>query len=484
MDDNMLYQDSSTNGSSRGFSVRQTQEEFKYYFYYVLFKRKRLVISVAIIGIIATVVGLYLCTPLHKATSKILVRSNVSQEVILFNDLYRRPATVTNSIPANNFIEIATSHAIARTIVERFNLDEKLKHRRENPENLRDYIWYGLRGTKDVGKTVIKFPYKIVKKLITGEYPADEEKDYTAMAIKQFTEEMTQIDLVPESDIINLTIWDESPKEAEAIVKALTNEVIKQSVSMEQNAAGYGYAFARKELEKARQELMLAEERVHAFKEKWDISKIDTQKEIKLSELDTIEKRLIEINADLSAQKAKLAEGKEQLNQQKKSLTSLQAHRDLLNDAILLEVEISALEAQKENYESARANVKGELQNLVEKELTLTRLDREAELKADLFDQLGTKHDELSVQSVSNLGGFDLRIIDTPELRENVEADYPIWEMGLGFGIPASIIIAIIFAFFLELFNESFWIGDQVENKLGIPLLGTVKFYDWQSEVR
>lgn len=478
MDGDMWSQNSSTNDSSRGFSVKQAQEEFKYYFYYVLFKRKRLIIVVSILGIIATTIGLYLCTPLYKATAKIVVRSNVSQELIIFHDLYRQPASVTNSIPANNFIEIATSHVIARNIVDQFGLDRQLKRKREDPEDFREYVMYVLRQTKDISKRIVKFPYKLVKALFTGEYPPDEKKDYVSLAIKKFTEDMTDIDLVPNSDTINLTIWDESPEEAEAIVKALTSQIIEQSVFMEQNAAGYGYDFTREELEKVRSQLAQAEDRVQAFKNKWHISDIETQKTIKLSELDTVEKKLISINADLSSQEMKLESSNRQLNEQKKSLTSLQAYQDLLNGTILLKVNIDALHAEKAHYETVQAHIQDELGDLVEKGLELKRLEREMDLKEALFNQLGKKHDELKVQSVSNLGGLDLRVIDTPKLHKNVEADYPQWDYGLGIGIPGSILLAILLAFFLELLNESFWIGDQVENKLGIPLLGSIRFYE------
>ena len=478
MEGDMLYQNLSTNDSNRLFSVRQAQEEFKYYFLYVLFKRKWLIISTSIFSMIAIILGLYLTTPLYKGTSKILVRSNVSQEVMLFNDLYSRPSTIRNTMPANNFVEVATSSTIGREIVDQFSLDEKLKNKMENPEGFRQCFWSSLEHGKDYIKAAIKYPYNLYQKYVTGEVPVEEEKDYKSMAIKKFTKDMTAICLVPESDVINLTIWDDSPKEAEAIVKVLTELIIKQSVSMEQNAAGHGYEFAKNELAKARNELAVAEEQVQAFKKKWNISKIETQKEIKLSELDMVEKELISINAEIFSLKAKLAEGKKQLAQQKKSLSSLQAHRDLLNNMILFEVEISAFLAQKRHYEVTNAIIRNELSALVEKELELKQLKREARLKEDLFDKLGKKHDELNVQSISNFGGFNLRIIDTPELCETVKADYPIWDVGLGVGIPASIILAIILAFLLELQNESFWIGSQVENKLGIRLLGSIKFYE------
>ncbi|MBW2051420.1 MAG: hypothetical protein JRG97_05635 [Deltaproteobacteria bacterium] len=478
MGENMLSPDLSTSASNNRVVAKEVQEEFKYYFYYVLFKKKGLILLLSLLGIIITVLSLYLTTPLYKATSKILVRSNVSQEVILFNDLYRQPARITNTIPANNFIEIATSNNIARIIVKRFKLDEKLKRQMEEPENFRENFWCYFNKTLDGIKSAVKYPYRLYKEKVLGEEPSVKEVDYTVMAVNKFLNDMTEIDLVAESDIIILTIWDDSPREAEAIVKELTNLVIEKSISMEQHAAGYGYEFARDELVKARQDLAVAEEKVQQFKERWNISKIDRQKEIKLDELDQIEKQLTLTNADLSAQQARLAEGKRQLNVQKKALTSLDAYKNLLNESILLKVEIKALKAKKLEYERAKSRIEASNKELVSKELELTQLNREVGLKEHLYDQLGKKHDELNVQSVSNLGGFDLRVIDMPELPDRLEPDYPSWEVGLGVGIPAIILLSILIAFLLELLNESFWIGDQIEKKLGIPLLGTIRLHE------
>ncbi len=477
MDGDMQYQDLSTNDYNSRLPIRQAQEEFKYYFYYVIFKRKWLIINIFILGMITTVLGLYLITPLYKGSSKLLVRSNISQEVILFNDLYSHSATMSKTIPANNFIEIATSHVIARIMVEKFKLDQKLKDKIEHPENFREEVKAFIEKAMDKLKYAVKYPYNLYQEHATGQFPPEEKKDYTSRAIKKFMEDITEIELVQESDIIYLAIWDESPQKCEAMVKTLTKLVIEQSVAMEQDAAGYGYEFAKKEMVKARDELVMAEQQAQEFKNKWGISNIEIQKEIKLNELDMVEKELISINSMLHSFKAKLSEGKKQLSQQKKSLGSLQAHRDLQNESIRLEVEISAFEAQKKHYKGTETRIRKEIRSLVDKEAELNRFMREVGMKKDLFDQLGKKYGELNIQSVSNLGGFDLRVIDMPELRNDMKPHYPVWNLGLGLGVTASMILSLILAFFLELQNESFWIGNQVENKLGIPLLGSIKFY-------
>ncbi|MFH1025706.1 MAG: Wzz/FepE/Etk N-terminal domain-containing protein [Nitrospirota bacterium] len=456
-------------------SGSDNQEDYKQYFFYILFKRKWLIIVISILGIAGTAIGTYVSTPLYKATSKIRVRSNISQEVVLFNDLYQQVPRATNIIPANNFIEVAGSETLARALVEQFELDKKLQRQSEDPQDFREYFWYFVDELKYWTKKVVKYPYNLYKEYIKGEPPKESEPNYTEKAVKKFRKDTTELNNVAESDIIKLTIWGESPKEAEAISRELTNLVIQRSVALEQSTASYGYDFSKGKAAKARKELGLLEDKMNRFKQKREVSKIDRQKEIKLDELDDVEKNLISVNTDLSSKKARLEEGRRQINEQKKMLTSLDSYQNLLNENISLSVDINALKAKQKEYESARQKIKAELRELVDSETELKQLEREVELKEQLFNQLSSKHDKLDVQRVSQLSGIDLSIIDSPTLAENAEEDWPDWYLNMGIGIPSSILVAIILAFMLELLNDSFWTPGQITKRLNIPVLGTIQ---------
>jgi uncharacterized protein involved in exopolysaccharide biosynthesis len=442
-----------------------------YYFFYVIFKKKWLIILTSILGVALTVLGSLLYTPLYKATTKILVRANVTQEVVLFKDLYQQVPKTSNIIPANNFIELAKSEAFARIIVDEFQLDKKLQRKYEDPQEFRDYFRSYVKEAADRVSDAIQD----LQSRVTGESPKESKTDYTAKAVKKFLEDMTDIEYVPESDIINITIWGESPKEAENISKELANMVIQNSISSEQNAASYGYNFSQGEVEKAERELTIAEQNLNRFKRRWDVSKIEKQKEIKLNELDEVERNLISVSAELSTKKARMQEGMRQINEQKKKLTSLDSYQNLLNENVSLNVDVSALKAKKQEYELARKQIKAALSDLVEKELELTQLERDVDLENQLFTKLSSKQDELNVQRASKLTGIDLRLIDTPKISVTAEPDLPNWDLNLGIGIPASVLLAIGFVFLLELSNESFWVGDQIEKRLNIPLLGTIR---------
>ncbi|MCG2722944.1 MAG: hypothetical protein L6290_13170 [Thermodesulfovibrionales bacterium] len=456
-------------------SGSDNKEDYKQDFFYILFKRKWLIIVISILGIAGTAIGTYVSYPLHKATSKIRVRSNISQEIVLFNDLYQQVPRSTNILPANNFIEVAESETLARELVERFELDKKLQRQAEDPQDFREYFWYFVDELKYWTKKVIKYPYNLYKEYIQGEPPKESQPNYTEKAVKKFRNDMTEINNIAESDIIKLTIWGESPKEAEAISRQLSNLVIQRSIALEQSTAGYGYDFSKGEVGKARKELDLLEAVLKQYKQKWDISKIETQQEIKLGELDDVEKNLRSVNAEVSSKSARLDEGRRQINEQKKMLTSLDSYQNLLNENIALNVDINALKAKQKEYESARQKIKAALKALVERETELKKLVREVDLKEQLFNQLSSKHDKLDVQRVSQLSGIDLSIIDSPTLAENAEQDWPDWYLNMGIGIPSSMLAAIILAFMLELLNDSFWTPGQITKRFNMPVLGTIQ---------
>ena len=53
-------------------------------FVHILWKRKWLILAVTVIGTVLTAAGTYLSTPLYKATTKIMVKVNANQDVLLY----------------------------------------------------------------------------------------------------------------------------------------------------------------------------------------------------------------------------------------------------------------------------------------------------------------------------------------------------------------------------------------------------------------
>ena len=443
-------------------------------FIHILFKNKWLILFIALIGTILTAAGTYLSTPLFKATSKIMVKVNVSQEVQLFDDFYQPVFGGNKIIPANNFLEIAGSEVMARKMVKKFGLDEKLRKKREEPEDFRETFWYWIEEAKDWVKFIAKYPYNLYLEITTGEASPEEHENFTTQAVNKFLEDTIDFDLVAESDIINLSIWGESPSEAEKIAKEIAAQVIQQRIALEQNAANYGYNFSRSELEKAERQLEKAERQLQQFNQKWNISKIEKQKEIKLNSIDEIEKSLITVNAELSANHARLIETKAQMKEQKKLIASLNTYEQLLSESINLKITINANIAQKKAYESASMSIKKELAELIKKQFDLSRLEREFVQKEDLYSQLADKHAKLNIQRISDLSGVDLRIIDVSELADDMEPDWPFWDLNMLIGVIVSLFFGVGVAIILAIHKDSFWIGRQVEQKLHIPYLGTL----------
>jgi len=457
--------------------INQSLLDVRDQFIHILLKRKWLILFIVIIGTILTAAGTYLATPLFKASSKIMVKVNVSQEVMLFNDFYQPVISANKNIPANNFLEIAGSEIMARKMVKKFGLDEKLRKKRQEPKDLRETIWYWIEEAKDWVKYIVKYPYTLFLESVTGESSPEARENFNTQAVNKFLKNMIDIDLVAESDIINLSIWGESPSEAEEVAKELAAQVIQRRIALEQNAANYGYNFSRSELEKADNELEKAEKRLQQFKQKWKISKIEKQKEIKLSGIDEIERSLISVNSELAANHVRLIETEAQMKEQKKRITSLNTYEKLLSNSIDLKIAISANIAQKQAYESAKIEIENELNELVKKQFELSQLEREFAQKEDLNSQLSDKHAKLNIQKASDLSGVDLQILDVPELADDMEPDWPFWDINMMVGVIFSLFCGVGLAIILEIYNDTFWTGRQIEQKLQVPCLGTLHYH-------
>ena len=423
-----------------------------------LWKRKWTIIILSVIGAFITVAATYLMTPLYKASSKILVKSAETQEVVIFDDLQRPVFKAKNVIPANNIIQLATSEAFARTIVDEFHLDEELRRQREAPDGFREDFWVSVRKLKKSLKRAVKSPYVFYLRKRGLPVPPDSKPNYRQQAIRTFMEDVAEIELVADSDVVKLTIWWVAPGPTEAMAIRLSSLVIQEFVKLEQTAANSTYEFCRDELEKARKDLATAERELHDFKESVGIRHFESQKQALLEQIQDTEMRLNNTTAELAGAKAKLAAWRKELDEQKGKLSSLDAYQNLLQEQIMLTVNVEALAAKKSEHQVAVADVEKRLKDIVGFEPDLRRFERGLALKEKLYVQLAQRHDELAVQRVSDLSSFNIRVIDTPELPENVEAPWPDWMLNLCIGIPLTVMIAVGVALLRHLWEEPFWI--------------------------
>jgi tyrosine-protein kinase Etk/Wzc len=119
------------------------------------------------------------------------------------------------------------------------------------------------------------------------------------------------------------------------------------------------------------------------------------------------------------------------------------------------------------------AHLREENQRLPEKALKLIRLQREVELQASLYSQLKEKYQETLIQESSKVEEVS---IVRPAVPPSQPYNIPSKLMIITTGIVMGLILGVVFAFTLELFDTSMGTIEDVEELMRVPVLGVIPF--------
>ncbi|MGD9304954.1 MAG: polysaccharide biosynthesis tyrosine autokinase [Desulfobacterales bacterium] len=119
------------------------------------------------------------------------------------------------------------------------------------------------------------------------------------------------------------------------------------------------------------------------------------------------------------------------------------------------------------------ARLREENQRLPEKALKLIRLQREVELQASLYSQLKEKYQETLIQESSKVEEVS---IVKPAVPPTQPYNIPSKLMIITTGIVMGLIIGVVFAFTLEMFDTSMGTIEDVEELMQVPVLGVIPF--------
>jgi len=497
----------------------------------VVFKRKVLLPILCVVSFLLIIFFTFLVTPIYKATAKILIRPNPQQQIILFKDLATPGEEFRAVNPAANLIQILTSQEMAQQTVEKFGLAERLEKKKNEPEQLRDKI-------KAFLFRVITSPIALARNLNLLQI---KEKNFFADAVEDLMEDAEDIKLEEDTNVINLSIWEETPKLSSDIANYMAKRLISKSSELEQTSARNAFDFAKGQVKRAERTLRHSEDELSKFMQKEKIISLEEQKKAKLDELFKVEGQYIDVKVGLSEARAKLEEMREEISHQKqilshsttvannpvmttlknslnsieiqlagdsekftessKSMKSLRAqlgknrakieeelkmimrsdnttlhsiHSDLPNQYIQLITNVAALQARKDALEKEIDTIKAETFSLSAKEIELERLDRKIKTNEKLYSNLLDKFSELEVQKVSQISGYDLKIIDPAFIPEGAKPDRPKWILVLPLGFIGSILLSFATVFFIEYWDDSVKSPNDIEDRLGLPVLCTV----------
>lgn len=501
---------------------------------YTVFRRKVSLTMLCGLFVLLILLVTFLAKPTYKATTKILIRPNPQQQLILFKDL-ATPGQDTQPVnPARNLIQILTGREMAREVVQKFELDKKIRGEEKEPEKPAE----PMNRFEEALSKAINSMIAVVRGAF-GEEKAP--KNYVEEAVQRLIDKAEDIQLEEGSHVINLSIWEEAPELASDIANFMAQRLIERSAELEQVDATQAYDFTKRQIESAEMDLRKSEAALLQFREKNGIISLEEQKASRLQELDRLEAESISTRTAFSEVKAQLEELRMQIPPQKKvlsespagsndgemkelvsslnkaeielagmlekfteenkSVTNLRAKISEIKDriekrleaimqsenAILASIhpslpkeyskltsDFAALKAKQEALDSAIDALEAEAFSLSKKETELERLNRHRETTQRLYTNLLDKYTQLEVQKAFHMSGYDVKIIDKAFLAEDARPDRPKWSLVIPLGFIGSLLLSFVVVFFIEYWDESFKSPRDVEQRLDVDVLCTV----------
>jgi len=249
--------------------------------FFVLLKRAKLIIGITFLGFLVGLLIAFLTPPLYRAEVKILPPQTPSR--IPFN-LPTEIATqlgLPYLIPPNVFLGLPTTRVVLDNLIKTFNLREV----------------YKVKSLEDA---------------------------------REILEKRMKTTLDQKTGILTISVEDRDPERAAKIANSCVKEMEGLLENLALSEASQRRKFFERELEKAKKELIAAEEELRKFMKTTKILEVSKQSEATVSLLAELQGKIAAKQAELWALKAVLGEDHPRILQVKNEIQALQAQYDAL----------------------------------------------------------------------------------------------------------------------------------------------------------
>ena len=362
--------------------------------------------------------------------------------------------------------------------------------------------------------SVIK-SYPVFKKVALAMELVDEAEDSNPRLGQIITDLQSQVKVTQEgySNILNITATASSPEFAAALANRAAvahKETHAQEINQRTTEA---IKFIKGQLEVVGERLRKSEEELKRFREDKNIIALSSQSSSLLSRANSVETRLaetVEAKKELEVVMKRIREAPGNPLGSRKSFSSEKASElyqklntrliDLMikRDTLLIQytsshpevIEInkqilkitqkmiteleSHLEVQAKKGEKLRKESKvlrQEIQSLPTKGLQLSRLEKDVDRTGEIYNLLETKYQEALIQNAEK--PEEVTII-RPAFEPSGPINPPDVASSAGLGAMIGLVLGLVFAFIVETFDTSLGAIEDVEETLGLQVLGLV----------
>ncbi len=317
------------------------------------------------------------------------------------------------------------------------------------------------------------------------------------------------------TNIINITVTSEDPEFCQRAANTIA-EVFREQNTYEKNKRAISARkFISDQLNVVGQKLKDAEEKVKMFREENKLVSIDRQSGIILDQLTRSEAQYVELTKSLSEMELMARQLREQKAIPKGTLEGVVSERvgpvfqrlntqlldlNVKKDSLLLiytdkhpEVMdvneqisnvtknmLSQLIAQKDTLQRSSDSLKIEIEKfkeqlkaLPESGLELARLERDVKLNGEVYVLLEQKHQEALIKEAEKIEEVS---IVKPALKPNTAINPPQTASITFVGTILGLVLGLVFAFVMETMDTSIGTIEDVEDYLGVPVVGIIPY--------
>jgi uncharacterized protein involved in exopolysaccharide biosynthesis len=437
-----------------------TQRDLLSAFVLTLFRRKVTLLVSFVVLLAGVGFYTYLEYPLYRSTDLILVRQNPRQQLTLFREISGPLFPNFQSKPANDVIEISRSTGVAREIVRRYGMKERIQQRAEDPQGFRENAWWW------IGK-ILNSPIRFLE--IVGIFE-ESIPTYEQDAIDQLVGDRLEVYRLHETELMKLSVWEEDPRVSTSMANDISALVIARTSELAQVQTSAAFQFIEEQVKVQGALLEGLESHVAQEKSSHNLIDLNQQQRMLLERIDTLNRELDKVLQAELGYEASITE----LERQLRTSGSKNLGMTIEGKIVQLRTENASWSAQKETLSRRIEEIQAQLLSLPEKQARLAQLERELKTQEQLYGNLNTKLEQIDIQQLYRLSEFDIQIVDAAYLPEHVGAAWPEWDFNLLIGLPAALALALLITLLAEYLNETYAREESLAEDLGVPVLGSV----------
>ena len=439
---------------------------FLHYVFYVLFKRKGMILWGFLLVFFSMTLATQLSYPVYVGNTKVWVYKTSTQQFNFFPDIQAPTLSFSPISQAVNWVEFLNGRQIAREVVQQFGLDKYYQDRDEHPQNFRERFWYGFNW-------IFNSPYSFLVR--RGWAAPPKERDYFLKATNVVLRDMEALKLVGlQTDILTLVIYGPTPELAQNISNYLARTLVRKVVEIEQNHASFALNYAKEHLEDVAAELKAAEEALTSFQKQAGILDLNQQQVFQVTRTNSLETEILSLQAGREKLLAKLDALQNDVKGQQQAFVSHLLLQKAMSEIQDLSVDLSMHEKNLKIVEEQYREALKRAQDLITAEFVLKKLEREANTYSQMWTLFQDRIAKLEIETVSRLKEISMEVIDPAYVSPNTSPAWPRSRDLIFLGIVGGLVLGLTLAFLAEYFNDSVRNQRELEEEVKLPVLGSV----------